>query len=106
MKIKYRKFLDQMRDEIRTTSFFDQNAAYQAANPQYLQAGLQGNQVRGQQAQSQVQNPAGFLSSLLPSFGGGGSGGGSISGGGAGFNIGTGIGAGVQDWSWLKNLKV
>ncbi len=46
VKVKYRKFLDNMRDEIRTKSFFEQNQAYQAANPAYLAPGIQGNNNR------------------------------------------------------------
>lgn len=92
VKVKYRRFLDNMRDEIRTKSFFEQNAAYQAASPQYLQPGLQGNAQRGAQAQSNIQNPAGFLSNLLPSLQGNGT-------------PSSGANSKPVNWSFLKNFS-
>lgn len=68
VKVKYRKFLDNMRDEIRTSSFWDQQNAYMSANPSYLSGAMQGSANREQTALSQVQNPAGFLQNLLPSL--------------------------------------
>lgn len=68
VKVKYRKFLDNMRDEIRTSSWWDQQNAYMSANPQYLNAPMQNANQRQQNATGQVQNPAGFLQNLLPTL--------------------------------------
>lgn len=68
VKVKYRKFLDNMRDEIRTSSFWDQQNAYMSANPSYLSGAMAGSANREQTALSQVQNPAGFLQNLLPTL--------------------------------------
>jgi hypothetical protein len=68
VKVKYRKFLDNMRDEIRTSSFWDQQNAYMSANPSYLSGPMAASQNREQNALSQVQNPSGFLANLLPTL--------------------------------------
>lgn len=68
VKGKYRKFLDTMREEIRSKSFFEQQQAYQSANPSYLQPAIQGNNQTAQNALASQQNPAGFLANLLPSL--------------------------------------
>lgn len=68
VKGKYRKFLDTMREEIRTKSFFDQQSAFQTANPGILSAPMQGAHNREQTALGQIQNPSGFLGNLLPSL--------------------------------------
>lgn len=70
VKVKYRKFLDQMRDELRSRSFFEQNQAYAMASPNYLQGPAQGADSRIQRYDQQAQgmNPAGFLSNLMPMF--------------------------------------
>lgn len=65
VKIKYRRFLDEARDNIRTQSWWDQQNAYLSANPNYLNAALEGARGRQSQALGKMQNPGDFLSLLM-----------------------------------------
>jgi hypothetical protein len=69
VKLKYRKYLDQARDDIRVRTFQEKQDAY-ALPMQYLQPGLQGAQNRGNVARSDAAGTAGglagFAQAIMP----------------------------------------
>jgi hypothetical protein len=65
VKGKYRQYLDKMREDIRTSSFFDQQNAYATANPNYLQPAIQGGYNRAGMAMGQMQDPSQFLGAFF-----------------------------------------
>ena len=77
VKIKYRRFLDDMREKIRVGSVREKQAAYAGANVGNLQPGIQGANTRFGYATQEANSydPSAFLQSWLPSLKGGGSGG-------------------------------
>ena len=68
VKIKYRSFLDNMRNEIRGQAFGEQTNAYLAAGGVPLGQAMGSAQGRQQNAQSQMQSPGGMFQGMLGAF--------------------------------------
>ena len=68
VKVKYRSFLDNMREQIRQSSFWDQTRAYQSAGD--LMGPMQNANQQQQNAYAQMPQGGGnFLQNLIGSFG-------------------------------------
>jgi hypothetical protein len=65
VKIKYRSFLDNLRNQIRDKSWQDQQDAYLSVGGANLGAPLASMQNRATSSYGRIQNPSGFLGNLL-----------------------------------------
>lgn len=65
VKVKYRSFLDNLRNQIRDNSWWQQQEAYQSASPAILSGPMQGASNREASARSRIQNPSNFLGNLM-----------------------------------------
>lgn len=62
----YQRYVGEQRGRIRREAFSDRLSAYQAPNPQYLNAGITAAGNDQQNALARMQNPAGFFQSVMP----------------------------------------
>jgi len=72
VKTKYRSFLDNLRNDIRDKSWWDQQNAYASANPGMLGGAMGSAQNREAMARSRIQDPSQMLMGLMPFMQGGG----------------------------------
>ena len=66
VKLKYRKYLDEMRDNLVSQTLADEVNTYRVADPSVLNGGIQTAGQQQQLALSQIQNPANALAAFLP----------------------------------------
>lgn len=84
VKLKYRSEFNRLANDIHDQAWSNKLASYRAIDPTALNSAIQQANYSAANAQSQVQNPAAFLSALMPYLNQGGSGAAPASGGSAG----------------------